>query len=272
MFAVSFRSLLLPVLLCAGGSLRAFADVPIGSPLEDVVLPALAGGEAHLLGDATANVFIFLKPGQAHSQAVMHQLTSLQRELAGKSVRWIIVVSDRASLEPAFQAGLTMPVLIDAGDELYGKLGVVLEPALGIADKEHRLAAYQPYTKVNFVAVVRARILHLLKEIDDDALERVLRPPAADNGGQTAGAHRRFKLAQKLFQAKQYPKALESITISLEKDGAAAAAHALHGDILAAMGQAEEARAAYDRALALEPANAAALAGRSALPVPPVKP
>ena len=269
MSAISFRSLLLAGLLCAGSPLRAFANVPLGSPLEDVVLATPAGGQEHLLGNATANVFIFLKPGQPHSQTFSQQLADLQKEMAGKSVRWVAVVSDRVPAGELQQAGLAMPVLIDAGDELYGKFGVVLEPALGIADQEHRLAVYQPYTKINFVAVIRARILHLLKEINDEALDHVLHPPAADNGGLNAAAHRRYRLAQKLFESKLYPKALENITISLEKDRTAAAAHVLQGQILAAMGKLEEAGAAYDRALALEPANEAAIAARHALALPP---
>lgn len=267
-------SRLLPVLvLCGlGSTLYSFANVALGDPLEDQVLPTREGGREHLLGDATANVFIFLKPGQPHSQDFIRKLAGLQKEMAGKSVRWVAIVSDHNSADTMRQAGLTMPVLLDVGDELYGRLGVVLEPAVGIADQAHRLAVYQPYTKVNFVAVIRARLLHLLKEIDDAALERVLHPPTADTGGVTAAAHRRFKLAQKLFAAGQYAKALENVTISLQKDDRAAPAHALRGQILAALGEFGEARLAYDRALALDPADAATAAARAALPPPAAKP
>ena len=266
------RSLLISALCGLGPSLYSFANVAVGDPLEDLVLPTQAGGREHFLGEATANVFIFLKPGQTHTQEFILPLAMLQKEMAGKSVRWVAIVSERAPVGTVQQAGLTMPVLIDVGDELYGRLGLVLKPAVGIADQAHRLVAYQPYTKVNFIAVIRARLLHLLKEIDDEALERVLHPPAADSGGVTAAAHRRFKLAQKLFTAGQYAKALENVTISLQKDDRVAATHALRGQILAAMGEFGEARLAYDRALALDPAGATTTAARDALPAPAAKP
>lgn len=259
-------------LLCSSASVCAFANTPIGSPIENQPMPTLDGGQEQLLADATVNVFIFFKPGQPHSQSVVRELEALQKETAGKSVRWVAVVSGHFPAPAVRQAGLKMPVLIDHEDTLYSRLGVVLEPAVGIADSEHRLVAYQPYTKVNFIAVVRARIQHLLKEIDDEALARVLAPPRADNGGQPAAAHRRFKLAQKLFQTRQYAKALENITLSLEKDGSVAASHALHGQILAALGDTEGARAAYERALQLDPADEATRAACNALPPQQPKP
>lgn len=258
--------LVLAGLLCSAASVSAFANAPLGSSIDNQLMPTLDGGQEHLLSDATANIFVFFKPGQPHSQSLIKELETLQKETAGKSVRWVAVVSGRLPSSIIRQAGLTMPVLIDQEDALYGHLGVALEPVVGIADGEHRLIAYQPYTKINFIAVLRARIQHLLKEIDDATLARVLTPPRADNGGQSATAHRRYKLAQKLFQAKQYTKALENIALSLEKDGNAAASHALHGHILVAIGDTEGARAAYGRALQLDPADEATRAASNTLP------
>ena len=247
-----------------------FASAAIGDVLDDAVLPGLDGTPHHLLTDATVNVFVFFKPGQKHSDVALRQFARLEKELAGKPVRWVAIMSDRiprAEAEAARQAaGVAMPVLIDVGDALFGRLGVTLAPCVGITDRDHRLVAYQPFTKVNYLAVIRARILHLLKEIDDDALERVLHPPAVEDGGVTVAAHRRFKLAQRLFAAGQYPKALENVTLSLQKDDRVAAAHALRGQILAALGEFAEARLAYDRALALDPADVATAAARAALP------
>lgn len=253
-------------LICPGTIASAFANAPLGSLIEDRVMPTPDGGREHLLGDSAVNVFIFFKPGQPHSEAVARQLGALQKEFAGKSVRWVAVVSDHIAAASIRQSGLVMPVLVDGGDELYGQLGVVLEPAVGITDREHRLVAYQPYRKINFIESVRAYIRHLLGEIDEQTLARTLTPPPADNGGRTAAAHRRYRLAQKLFQAHQYAKALESSALSLEKDGGVAAYHVLHGQILAALGDTKGARAAYDKALELDPHDESARLARDALP------
>ena len=190
----------------------AFAQVQIGGRIENVELTTLEGGKSLLLSNATANVFVFFKPGQEHSRTTMIHLALCEKEMAAKSVRWVAVVSDRSpKLEVETfvkETGIRMPVLIDAGDALYGKLGVALCPVLGITDQNHKLVAYEYFTKVNFVEVVQARIRHLLKEIDQRELDRVLNPPAAIPSADGDVAHRRFKLAEKLFQAKNYVKAL----------------------------------------------------------------
>jgi tetratricopeptide (TPR) repeat protein len=255
-------------LLCAPG-VCAFAHAKIGSVIENVELTALDGSKQLLLSNATANVFVFFKPGQEHSRATLIHLATCEKEMAAKSVRWVAIVSDRfpkAEVETAVkETGLTMPVLIDAGDALYGKLGVVLCPVLGLADQDHQLVAYEYFTKVNFTEVVRARIRYLLKEIDAQELEQVLNPSGATPGTDADKARRRYKLAEKLFQAKSYAKALENVNDSLEKDGKVAAAHALKGHILAAMGNPEAARSAFAEALKLDPANASASEGLKAI-------
>lgn len=247
---------------CSWSAARGFARADLGSVIEDVELPTIDGGQAHLLADATANVFIFFKPGQEHSEAAIRQIRELQKETSEKSVHWVAIVSDRIPLAAVRKAGFTMPVLVDRGDELYGKLGVVLAPAIGITDRGHRLVAYQPFTKINFIAVIRARVRHLLKEIDDTELAKALTPPPALDRSDVAVAHRRFKLAEKLFKAKQYAKALESIVISLEKGPTVAATYTLHGRILAALGQYAAAVAAFSRALELNPADDLARSGQ----------
>ncbi|MBI3885731.1 MAG: redoxin domain-containing protein [Opitutae bacterium] len=249
-----------------------FAAVAVGDLLDEAVLPDLDGSPHHLLAGATVNVFIFFKPGQEHSAAAIRQFAALEKEFAGKSVRWVAITSDRtprAEAEAArLAAGIAMPVLIDAGDALFGRLGVILEPCVGLAGADRRLVAYRPFAKVNYPAVVRAEIRHLLGEIDAAELARAGNPPPATNGGPAAAAHRRLRLAEKLFQAKLYPQALENVQTSLEKDPASAPAHALRGQILAAQNQPAAALLAFARALELDPANAEALRGKAGLANP----
>ena len=157
-----------------------------------------------------------------------------------------------------------MPVLVDVGDALYGRLGVALQPVVGITDKDHKLVAYQPFAKVNYIEVLRARVRYLLKEIDDKGLAQALHPPVATMSDNAAMARRRLTLAEKLFQAKNYEKALENVNISVEKDPTLPAAHALQGDILAAQGRCPDAVQSYEQALKADPANARALEGKKA--------
>lgn len=244
----------------------AFANAPIGSFIENPEMPTLEGGKHHLLGGANVNVFIFIKPGLEHSHSALLQIAECEKEMAGKAVHWSAVVSDRIAKDKVEQevkaTGLAMPVLIDQGDVLYGKLGVILHPVIGITDQDHKLTAYEPFTKVNYGAVIRARIRHALKEITNEELEQVLKPPPVIQGGDASVALSYFKLAEKQSQAGDFSKAFANVKKSIAKDPGIATAHTLLGRILAARGNPAEAMLAFEQALKLDPADVSAIEGR----------
>lgn len=239
---------------------------PMGTSIEDVELPSLGGGMEHLLSNAAANVIVFFKPGQENSILALKEIAALEKEFVGKSVRWVGIVSDRiskADTEAAVkETGIAMPVLIDAGDALYGRFDVALVPVTFLCDRDHKLVAYQPFTKVNYGAVIEARIRHLLQEINDEQLSAVLNPPVATFSSDAAAAQRRLKLAEMLFKSKSYDKALESVNVSIEKDPGLAAAYSLRGEILAAQDKCSEALAAFEQALKLDPKDVRASQGK----------
>jgi tetratricopeptide (TPR) repeat protein len=250
--------------LSFGPGALGLTHAQLGTLVQDAEMPALAGGTDHLLSGAQVNVFIFFRPGQEFSQMALKELAAVQKELSSKPVRWVGVVSDRearASVQADVnQAGLSIPILIDVGDIQYGKLGVSQLPVTAMCDQQHRLAAYQPFMKVNYAAVIRARVRNLLKEISDEELAAVLNPPAAHTDSGEAAALRRLNLAGKLFDAKIYDKALESVDLSIDKNPSAAA-YALRGEILVVQGKCLEAATAFNAALKLDPQNARALHG-----------
>ena len=227
--------LLLFTWLMFGPGAWGFSHAQLGTPVQDVEMPTLAGGKDHLLTDAKVNVFIFFRPGQYYSRIALKKLAAVQRELAGKSIHWVAVVSDRAARADAEAdvkaAGLAMPILIDVGDVLYGTLGVAQLPVTGMCDQQHRLVAYEPFKEVNYAAVVSARVRNLLNEISDEELAAELNPPAALTDTEDAAALRRLNLANKLLEAKNYDKALESVDVSIARSPSAAA-YALRGEIL----------------------------------------
>jgi tetratricopeptide (TPR) repeat protein len=256
--------LLLLAWLTFGPGAWCYTHAQPGTLVEDVEMPALAGGTARLLSNATANVFTFFRPGQDYSRIALKELAAIEKELAGKSVHWVGIVSDRADKADVQslvkETGLTMPVLIDVGDVLYGKLGVSQVPVTVLCDRQHTIVAYQPFTKVNYTAVISARVRNLLKEISDEDLAAVLNPPAALTDSEDAASLRRLKLASKLFEVKSYDKALENVDVSIAKNPSAAAL-ALRGDILTAQGKCSEALSSFNEALKLDPQNPRALQG-----------
>jgi tetratricopeptide (TPR) repeat protein len=214
-------------------------------------------------------VFVFFRPDQEHSLDTLRRLAQMETELAGKSVRWVAIVSGDYPAgevrQAVREAGIRMPVLVDRGNAFYGKLGVRLQPVVGIAGADHRLAAYEHFVKVNMGERVRARIRRILGEITDADVDRVLEPPTtAVESGPPVVSRRYVKLARALLEAKATEKAKQMARKALEADAGSAAAHAVLGEALAAEGKCAEAEAAFAEALRLDPREPAALAGRAA--------
>lgn len=228
-------------------------------------MSTLEGGKARPLGDADASVLVFFRPNQERSQAGLRELAQCQRGFAGKSVRWVGIVSDSAPADSVValvrEARFVAPVLVDSGDALYGSLGISLHPVVVIVGRDRKLAAFEPFRSVDYCAVVGARIRHALREISDDELRVALDPPKASEGGNGQAARRYRAMAEAQFKAGSTDKALESVRKSIDRDQKLAPAHALLGEILSAQGDCAGAADAFAKALALDATLAAAKAG-----------
>lgn len=257
---------LLAAVACAFVVLHAAwaAHAAVGTPVADVELPTLQGGAARALGDGVS-VLVFFRAGQDRSTTALRELAKCRAVFAGKPVRWVGLVSDSVpasgAAAVASEAGFDVPVLVDRGDELYGRLGVALHPVVVVVGRDRKLAAFEPFRSVDFCTVVTARVRHALGEIGDAELQAALEPPKSKEGGDEQVAARYRALAQLQFKSGDLGKALDSIKRSLEKSPKSAASRALLGDILAAQGNCPDALAAYREALATDTSNAVASAG-----------
>ncbi len=222
---------------------EAFRDAPLGAVIQNRKMPTLDGRTETLLGAARANVFVFFRAGQDHSEQALRQLAALEQEFASKPVRFVgIVSSDDAKDEIAAMvraSGARMAVLVDAKDALYGELGVSLHPAIGIADAQHRLAAYQPFRKLNLLDATRGQIQLVLGEIDEARLAAILDPPAAPIAVNRARA--RVKLARTLLGAGAVDAAIQSARAAVALEPGVAETHAVLADALARGGACDEA-------------------------------
>lgn len=260
----------LPVLVVAALALWPLAGhsahAANGAKLENTELPSLDGGMRGFLGKAKASVFVFFQPGQQHSHDALVEMSRCEKELAGKPVHWAAIASDKypkADIEAAVKAaGVRMPVLLDSGDALYSRLGVIMHPMVGVADGAQVLVAFQPFTKLNYCELIKAHVLHTLNELSDADLVKVLNPAASTTGGSSEEARRHLKLGEMLLKAGNSEKALENAKKAVEKDSGLAPAHSLLGAVLAARGDCPGAAKEFDAALALDPKDARGLAGK----------
>jgi len=200
---------------------RAGAHVEVGSKVEDATLDAIAGGREPLFGKADVHVLVFFKPGQDRSLDTLKQLAACEKTLAAKPVRLVGLVSSSSPRDEvrAFvrQTGVAMPVLVDEGDQLYGKLEIRQHPVAIVLDQGHRISAVQPYTRLNFCDVVLAQVQFALKEITAEQLARVVEPVKAQmpSDDKSAVAMRHVRLGERYLAsgscalaAKQFDEAL----------------------------------------------------------------
>lgn len=245
---------------------RAFEHVAVGEVVDDAELRTLDGGRHPLAAKgAKANVVVFFRPQQEHSLDTLKDMAACEKELAGKPVHWVAVVSSAWTREEVravvSETGVQMPVLVDEGDALYGRLGVRLHPAIGILDARRRLVAYEPFRQINYCDRVRARIRLVLGELTEADVAKVDAPERATTRTDDGVARRHLNYARTLMRIQKYDRALEEVQKSLEVFPSAAA-YALLGELLAARGRCPEALRAFDLASKLEPANSTAIEAR----------
>lgn len=248
----------------------AFSNVAVGEDVPNADFPALAGGKHALLsGQARANVFIFFRPRQDHSLEALTEMATCEREFSAKPVHFVAVVSSKWSSEEVrtivAQAGIRMPVLIDEGDALYGRLGVRLHPVVGIANERFQLVSYEPFRQIQLCDRVRARIRYALGEIGRAEVEQVDAPARSlfpnEMKGAIAGRH--LRMGESFLKTKQYDRAATEARHVLVSDPLHAPAHLLLGEALAGQGKCDEARGEYDSARRLDPNLAPAVRGRN---------
>ncbi len=259
------------MLLIAGGAIApiraAFARAELGSVVENADLPTIDGGRASLLSKrALANVLVFFRPDQEHSVSTLRQLVECEKKFEGKPVHWVAIVSDSYPVDQVTavvkDTGIHMPVVRDEGDALYGKLGVRLHPVVGIVDAHQKLVAFEPFHKLDYCALVTARIQYVLGEINDQQLQAVLSPPRATQGGDVQVARRHVKLGEMMLKSGNFPSAEENARKALEKDPKSAGAYALLGNAQSGQGKCPDALKSFEEALKLDPQNAAAVNGK----------
>lgn len=237
-----------------------------GDTVDDVELRTLDGKRDRLLSrSAKANVFVFFRPQQERSLDTLKELAACEKEFGAKPVRFVGVVSDSWPLEEvrAFvqEAGVRMPILLDEGDALYGKLGVRLHPVILVVDAKRKLVAYEPFRQINYCERVKVRIRFALGEVGEAEIAKVDEPPRSTTRTEEGVARRHLNFARNLQRIGQQEKALEEVQKSLAILPSADA-YAMQGELLAAMGRCPEALPAFDAALKMEPDHAVAREGK----------
>lgn len=261
----SWRLAITTTVFVAAASLPAAsgAHAAEGTPVDNLQMSTSAGDTTALLAARQTNVLVFVRAAHERSTRALRELAACKAAFAGKPVQWVAIVPDpeaaSAIADDMREARFDATVLIDKGNELHGRLGVVQHPAAAIVGRDQKLAAFEPYRSIDYCAIVQARVRQTLGEAPDAQGREVSDPPPASVGDAASQAARRYRaLAEALLRAGNHDKALESARRSLEKDDQAADTHALVGRILLAQGRCSEAAQSFDKGVALGGYKAAA--------------
>jgi len=245
---------------------RAFSNVAVGDAVDSASMRTLDGRRHDLWSKkAQANVFVFFRPKQEHSLDTLKAMVECEKEFAAKPVHWVAVVSDSWPADEVkatvSEARLDMPVLIDEGDALYGKLGVRLHPVVGILDGKGKLSAYEPFREINYCERVRGEIRFALGEITREELKKVENPEKTVMRTDEGVARRHLNFAKQLMRIGDPAKAMEEVRRSLEISPSAPA-YGFQAKLLAEQGKCAEALPAAEAALKIDPAEPSALEGK----------
>jgi tetratricopeptide (TPR) repeat protein len=245
------------------------ARAEAGTLVPNVELQTLGGGKEKLLSPkAKANVFVFFRPNHDRSLDALKQMAACQKELAGKSIHWVAVVS--ASETPAdvqaavAESGLRMPVLLDQNDALYDQLGVRLHPMVGIADAKFRIVTMEAYRQIEYCDIIKMHLKVLLGEATQAQLDSTINPAASELPGADLmkKAMRDVNMARKLIDIEEYAEAVKFAQKGLMVAPVAEGFTQL-GRAYAKLGKCPDAVRAFDQALKMNPADAAAAAGKA---------
>jgi hypothetical protein len=209
---LAFAFLLAAVAAVGDEAGQASAHTPIGAVISNPTLAAVGGGSRAPQGNESANVLVFFRPDNDYNRLTLKALGGCEKRFSGKGVRITGLVAPRfaeADVKSAVaEAGVAIPVVVDAGVALATELGVAQLPAVAITDGTHKLVAYQPFTKVNFCELVEARVRWVIKEISDTELAGVVNPAVTPIAGASSVAHRHVKMAEAFLTGGNAPKAV----------------------------------------------------------------
>jgi tetratricopeptide (TPR) repeat protein len=269
------RRCLAVILLAALTGLAAapfvvLAHAEVGTPVPSMELATVSGEKLKIIdAGAKVSVLVFVKAGQDRSVDALKAMARCEKQLAGKSVRFLgLLPGETTPAEAralAADTGVHMPLLLDTGDALYEKLLVRGHPVVFLVDARAKVAGFEQYRQIDYCDVIAARIRFLLGEIDQATLDKILEPARNSMPGDDLRdvSNRDVNLGRRQLKIKQYDKAIASANKAL---GIAPnpGAFALLGEVAAARGNCAAAMKQFEAALRLDPTEKHALEGKKA--------
>ncbi len=233
-----------------------------GSPVPPFTLPALGGGEAAVTGDDGQIAVILFWSTDSESKLergleLLHTLQAIGENYGDKGVVVRSVNVDKNNRDLVRQIidrdGITVPVLLDEKEELYGAYGLFILPTVAIVDRDGMLKTAVGYTHSiaeNITGEIQIMLgLKTAEELEEELNpEEVIEPP--DN---VMKAQRRLNLGRKLMERRLMDLAGDEFAKAVELDPLNAEAHAELGGFHTRRKEYDKALAELEKAIELAP-------------------
>ncbi len=234
----------------------------LGSAVPPFTLPTLGGGEADVLGaDGEITVILFWgTDSEGMRTRGLELLRTLQtvgetyRE-QGVVVRSVNVDKDNreALNQLVTENGITVPVLLDVNEELYGTYGLFIFPSVAIVDRDGTLKTAVGYTH-NLSEIVDGEVQVMLGLKTAEELEKEVHPEdMIEPPENVKKAIRRLNLGRKLVETRFPDMAGREFQKAVELDPENAEAHAELGAFYVHQGELDKALGELTLALGLLP-------------------
>ncbi|NOY44650.1 MAG: redoxin domain-containing protein [Deltaproteobacteria bacterium] len=243
-------------------SAEAFRKVQPGQPAPEFALKTVDGGEVTLSAHrGKAVVLSFLRQGQGRSTKAAKALMEVAARFGDRVAVVGVVVNPGDGDAKAWAEGLgvSYPVALDTGQEVYGAYGVLVAPSTGVIDPDGVFVEEVGGYTAGFADEVRRLVAQALgEEVEEEPTPEETAKPEARKL-----AERHLQKAKLLAKRKMTEKALAAAREAVQADDTFGEAHELLGLWLldASPDNADEAEPHLRKALEQNPRSTAAKVG-----------
>ena len=249
---------ILTLVVHAPSSASAFRNIEKGKPCLDFSLKDLEGKTVTIADFKDKGLVICF--WSAEKDNAIKSIEILQELYAAYRDKGLAVVGintdqgmDNKVREVVSAKGITFPILLDGTRETYGKYGVFILPTMGLCGKDGNLMEPFSYS-MHMKPELEGQIKVLLGLATAAAVEQSLAVSGAPAmSGDEKLVERHVGLAQTLIGQKMYDKALVELETAAKLKADDAALQNTMGKTLLLLARPQDAKAAFEKALAVNP-------------------
>ncbi len=176
-----------------------------GDPLPAFSLPRADGAAGEFASSQLQGqpaVIVFWRPNQKLSLDVLRELQSMTQEMGTEKLRIVAVDAGRSTageVQAALSAeSLSLPVVLDPKRDLYGAVGVIVSPTTLMFDSKGILRFAVASRPRQYAQIIRARLRHLLGETSAEEMAKEIEPTVLKIDHELAAAWRMYNLGRRL--------------------------------------------------------------------------